>query len=457
MKHMPLVLIIVMFSAALNAQWSPFAPGATNGMVIDFEVFNSELYAGGFFSQINGNSCNRLAKWNGASWQNVGNGFSDGVHQISVIHDTLFVARYKTLADSNWIFYWNNNVWNKLGSGFFLTGANANLFYTASLYDVLDYEGHIVASGEFSRQGQQDMLGVAEWNGSAWQALGTGLSLPFNGSNIYPHQLLVHDGYLYVCGNFTMADNTMVNGIAVWDGLTWSAMGNGFNNVVYGLGVYNNEIYAGGEFTASGQDSLKRIAKWNGNQWVSPGFGFDLVAGNGANCFIHTIKEINGLLYLSGGFNRVVYYNAPSEVAGNIVHFNGTAVNTMNQGVNNDVEAIVEWDNKVLVGGFFSQAGGVPASKLAYYDPNFVVVEQPSMGEGALVIAPNPALGSIRVSCPGMGAEFWVEIVNAYGQVVCRAQDSPDVDVSALPVGLYWVKVGKGGQCRMGKFLKCGP
>ena len=110
---------------------------------------------------------------------------------------------------------------------------------------------------------------------------------------MYPHQMVVHDNELWGVGNLRFAGGVEVNGVAKWDGTTWSALGDGFNSTVYGVGVYNGELFAGGDFTQSGTQTLKRIAKWNGTDWVSPGFGFEPTGPNDYT-FVHTFWKIMG-------------------------------------------------------------------------------------------------------------------------------------------------------------------
>ena len=60
---------------------------------------------------------------------------------------------------------------------------------------------------------------------------------------------------LFVGGNFSTVGGTPANCVAQWDGSAWSALGSGTradNPVVYALAVSGADLYAGGAFTIAG-------------------------------------------------------------------------------------------------------------------------------------------------------------------------------------------------------------
>ena len=76
--------------------------------------------------------------------------------------------------------------------------------------------------------------------------------------------LTVYDGKLIVGGGFTSAGGIAVNGIAAWDGTSWSPLGSGMAAGV--LTVYDNKLIAGGG---------NHIAAWDGSSWTPLGTGLD--------------------------------------------------------------------------------------------------------------------------------------------------------------------------------------
>jgi hypothetical protein len=64
--------------------------------------------------------------------------------------------------------------------------------------------------------------------------------------------LAVSGSDLYASGSFTNAGGIAANYIAKWNGTSWNALGSGMNGTVWTLAVSSSELYAGGFFTAVG-------------------------------------------------------------------------------------------------------------------------------------------------------------------------------------------------------------
>lgn len=326
---------------------------STNGTVVAFGQFKDTLYATGFFNKICGEPANYFAKWENDAWTPNHVGISDPGHSLRLIDGFLYVARYEESVDSNWVYVYNGAKMSKLGEGVYLTTATgfSNL---PNIYDITKFENSIIACGEFDRSGTQNISGIMSWNGNRWQDMQGGLTgnIKNTAPILFPHQMMVHNGELFVVGNFRYAGGVEVNGIAKWDGGQWTSLGKGFDGTVYSIAVFNNEIYVGGSFTKSGSLPLKRFAKWNGNQWESPGFGFVPVSMNDF-AFIHTLVPDNDRLLISGGIRRIQYADGTIEACGGIVEYSSSGVQTFDGGVmGNDIEAIFSTeDNQLIIGG----------------------------------------------------------------------------------------------------------
>jgi hypothetical protein len=122
------------------------------------------------------------------------------------------------------------------------------------------YNGNLVVGGLFSSIGGISANGVALYNGTSFSALGSGC-----GSGFYPYVFtIVSNGTdLYVGGLYTVAGGLTVNGIAKWDGSSWSALGNGLTAPgnaygAYGICLFNGQIIATGIFNSPANN----IAAW---------------------------------------------------------------------------------------------------------------------------------------------------------------------------------------------------
>ena len=167
---------------------------------------------------------------------------------------------------------------------------------------------------------------IAQWNGAAWSALGSGLD-----NDVLVLASASGGGILYVGGFFTRAcDNAPCNSaslspnhLAQWDGSAWSAMGNGVNSFVNAVAVSGSNVYVGGAFTAAGGLSVNHIAQWNGKHWSG--------LGHGVNGAVQALAVSGSNLFVGGGF---------SHACGN------AACNSGNLTVNN----IAQWNGGQLVG-----------------------------------------------------------------------------------------------------------
>ena len=357
--YLSILMLLVCFCPNLQAQvWTPFSPGNTNNAVIDFRVYDNDLIVFGLFTNCGGNPAESIARWDGSQWQALGGGIPDGVHSANVIDSVLYATPYDFSNDSSSLLMLQGNSWVPLGERFYNVPGTSTQGFFASLFDVQKYNGEIVVSGEFNQVGDSIIKRVAAWNGNAWYPLGDGLigNIPGAPPLTYPHQMLVDSNRLYVVGNFGTAGDSVCNGIAYWDGQDWHPMGEGFNSTVYGIGKYQGQIYVGGDFTQSGTTPLGRIARWNGSSWENPGLEFEK-NGSNAYCFIHTIKEIGGQLYIAGGFNEVTDANQNVMMAGNVIRWDGNHVDLLDGGVNGDTEGILSWQGQLLLGGFFTAVG----------------------------------------------------------------------------------------------------
>ncbi len=114
---------------------------------------------------------------------------------------------------------------------------------------------------------------------NCWSALSTGA-----GQNTYTDAvtaMATFNGNLIIGGYFDTVGGIPANDIAAWNGSSWTALGPGINKKIYGgfynginaMAVFNNELYVGGSFDTAGGMPVNGIAKWDGTSWTSVGGG----------------------------------------------------------------------------------------------------------------------------------------------------------------------------------------
>lgn len=188
--------------------------------------------------------------------------------------------------------------------------------YVAALEVAQD--GSLFAGGRFRRAGAMERDGIARWDGRGWAPLGDGLRNP-GWQETGSARVIESDeeGRLYVAGLFTQAGDIEVDGRAIWDGERWQAFGNGLDPYfsIRALAVLKpDSIYAGGSSTPINGRPAEGVAYWDGEEW--------------------------------------------SVVGGGMTYPYGKAL----------ISSLLPSDGKLIAGGLFYEAGGVPATHLAEWD-----------------------------------------------------------------------------------------
>jgi hypothetical protein len=305
-------------------------------------VSSNNLYAGGSFLTVPGGvSANNIAQWNGSSWSALGSGISSGVGSnsfiwaLAVSGTSLYVGGQFAAAggvSANNIAQWNGSSWSPLGSGIqgglFLSSPGANpLYYVPQVYALAVSGTNLYVGGFFANAGEVSANNIAEWNGSSWSALGSGISGFIENNPPFVSALEVSGTNLFAGGFFTTAGGISATNIAQWNGSSWSTLGSGIDGNIAALAVSGTGLYVGGQFAAAGGVSANNIAQWNGSSWSPLGSGVGnwvwalVVSGN--NLFAagrSTIAQWNGSTWssLGSGLNSGPPDALASDNAGNL-------------------------------------------------------------------------------------------------------------------------------------------
>jgi hypothetical protein len=260
-----------------GSSWSALSSGMWDNSpytcVYALAVSGNTLYAGGGFTTAGGVAANYVAQWNGSDWSALGSGMNNGVYALAVSGNTLYAGGPFTTAGgvvATNVAQWNGNSWSALGSGMW----NDSLYPYVNALAVLA-NGTLYAGGYFTTAGGVAATNIAQWNGSSWSALGSGLG---GGNNDFPEvsALAVSGNTLYAAGLFTTAGGVAATNVAQWNGSSWSALGSGLGGgdgyipQVSALAVSGNTLCVGGMFTTAGGLGATNIAQWIGSFSWSP-------------------------------------------------------------------------------------------------------------------------------------------------------------------------------------------
>ncbi len=361
-------------------------------------VSGSNVYIGGSFSQIyNGSTlieaADGIARWDGTHWNALGsNGAGDGalkngyVYDIAISGSNVYVGGYFTNVNNNgtvlgaadYVAKWNGTNWSALGSNGAGNGSlNASVFTLTT-----DANGNLYLGGSFTNVESGTILGtlqsadyIAKWNGSNWSALGTGISPSYGALNGEVYAIAVNGTTVYAGGSFSSINNKgtaipEARHIAKFDGSNWSALGgNGagggsLSGNVSDILIDGSNIYVSGAFTdvnnnGAVQANADYVAKWNGTAWSGLG---NNGAANGSigkpqNAYGTVMAMVGSNLLLGGIFMDVNSGGALQTQADFLAQWNGTgwsALGTAASGsLSGSVEAIVISGTDVYVGGDF--------------------------------------------------------------------------------------------------------
>jgi hypothetical protein len=307
--------------------WSAIGTGC-NALVtaLAFDTKKNALYAGGVFDSAGGNPALRIALWDGVSWSALGEGIQNGtlggVSALAVDDSGNCYAgggmkKAGTVAASC-IAKWNGTAWSALGAGV-ESGIHTDPWkktrhtHPEAVYSLaIDKKGALYAGGSFDSAGNVYAVSVAQWNGSAWSAIGAA------GPRAPVIAIAIDEkGLLYTGWSNPGEDFVEAGSIVAWDGTAWSFLGKGMNSNVNDLAFDDDgQLYIGGKFTVANGQAVNCIAKWDGNNLAPLGAGLDSPA-------VAMACDRKGNLYAGGFFG---------SAGGNTAHYfsrwNGGSWNT---------------------------------------------------------------------------------------------------------------------------------
>ena len=265
--------------------------------------------------------------------------------------------------------------WQPVGTG--MTGNSSGVQVRA----FTEYAQELYVGGFFTNAGGISTQGLAKWNGSTWSKVGSGIS----GGMSAPYSpdatgLAIYNTDLYVCGNFAQAGGVTSNSIAKWNGSSWSmaAAAPFMGGQVDAVAVYNNELYVGGWFfqTSTG---INYIAKWNGSAWTTVGSNGDM------DDFVEALVVYKGELYAGGYFLNV----DGNQISG-LAKWNGTSWSAVGGGLfgTSFVYTLMVHNGELYVGGNLT-VSGVNAYAIAKWDGTNWTALGTGMNNTVLALAGN--------------------------------------------------------------------
>ncbi len=251
--------------------------------------------AGNFTSAGSGRPARYVARLENGRWNPVAGGVGSVARALLAYHDdsgpVLFVGGEFEMAGSlpaAHIAAARGNAWGTVGDDRGISGDVQFMTSVDALERFDDGAGPAVfAGGLFSRAGGAAVHNLARWDGDQWSDVGggvtgdPGMTARVNAVRAFGDS---HGPAVYVGGFFAAAGGVRTAGIARWDGVHWSALGDGLGPTigggaptVYALQVFDDGrgpgLFVGGLFTSAGGIASSNVARWDGSQWTAAGAG----------------------------------------------------------------------------------------------------------------------------------------------------------------------------------------
>jgi len=373
--------------------WNDFSSGGqiglAGGAVRAMVEFQGDLIVGGQLDTAGGQQINHIARWDGEEWHLLESGGQVGVggestgggpavNALAVWNDNLIVAGpFQTAGGQvmNRIARWDGESWHPIITMDDQDQENIGVGSTINrlINDLLVFDDVLIVGGFFETAGGVTVNNIARRVGSNW------LPFEYEGEIGLPQRvnsLSTWQGELVVGGQFRVINAQRYNRIARWDGVGWRRFvsegpagvdGSATQLRVGTMLEHDGSLYIGGNFDTAGGQEVNRIARWDGEHWRA--LEVDGVAGvsGPSSPRVNALVEFEGDLVIGGSFTE-----AGGETMNHIARWDGESwhpfVSGPDTGMQTRVDSLKVRDEVLLAGGVFNEAGGEEVRRLASWD-----------------------------------------------------------------------------------------
>jgi trimeric autotransporter adhesin len=242
-------------------------------------------------------------------------------------------------------------VWTGFALGNIRPGASGTAVHCMAVHD-----GELIIGGSFPER-------VTRWDGAAVTgSFGSTLYCGFSCSGAV-QSLLSDGGTLYAAGSYRLYPSNLTPGVMRWDGSAWTALTVPAVQAVRSISTYDGNLVL---CTSDTQGNNSTLMRWTDGAWTVYGpFGWRAPLSPGFSA----LGTLAGKLYLGGTFTDVIDApgGAPRPVR-MIAQWDGVRASIVSRGVDARVTAMLPWSGgDTLAVGRFRQAGAQPAHGIALY------------------------------------------------------------------------------------------
>ena len=447
--------------------------GIYDGALYAIASYGNATYAGGLFTAPGGVYARNIAKWKDGEWDHLSMGFINGIKgSVSAIvadGENVYVGGSFGFAGSVQAYHiaqWNGKEWFSIGIG--VGGVSG-----ASVDALLKVGNYLYVGGHFAVVGDEENYAlpansIARFNlvTRRWESLGYGIEYVEGFPGFV--DALEYDGMtIYAGGLFSRADEREAWSVAAWDGKAWIPVGpkkaNGVDGRVSAIKSADDKLILGGIFSVPGHEEIRSLASWDGVSWSSIGGG---ISNDDQSTRVSALYQYQNKLIVGGFFG-----NAGDKKVSGLAMWDGMGWSDLGGGTNGTVLGLTVANNKLMVGGWFTTAGGMPSIAIAQFDLLTTPVEHEETGAPVDFVVyqnyPNPFNPATNVRFQ-LDAERWVRIsvFNVLGEKVAQLLDESRTagthaitwNASRHPSGTYFGRVevagNEGGFVQRSKIFK---
>jgi hypothetical protein len=229
--------------------------------------------------------------------------------------------------------------------------------------------GDLFVAGRFTTAGGILVTNLARWDGNQWHSMEYAPSPypPFNSFSSLP-ALAAGSNELYVCERTTVYGSSDTIRVRKWESNVWGDVGlpillaslTGDYASVQSMASVGTNLFIAGHFTVTNEFFATNIAYWNGSSWAGMSHPF------GAAVTLSPMTSDGTNLFVA-----VSPYGITSPEI-KLAKWNGVTWKILGTGLTRatygpQVSALAIRGRDLLVGGYFSTAGGKPANNLAIW------------------------------------------------------------------------------------------
>lgn len=423
--------------------------GGMDGHVNDIILGDDQVvYAAGLFTTAGGNAAANIAGWisgvAGFDWFPLGDGLPAEVYTMIVFENELYAAgQFFEGTEENpgsSVAKWNGASWEMIGN------LNGNV------YDLAIFDGTLFAGGSGLSEDEDFNTNFMSWSGESWEY--TNLNIDSNGT-VYTMELI--DEKLYIGGEFNVPVGSIRNNIVAYYNTPeadepYTMLLPNTPMIVYDIHEYDSNIYICGnifhQMWPDEEDSwiplgLQRFSGDVDTDWETLPMIDSFENTIATPPFMRSMTTYNNNLIIGGRFNTTGFGSMTfghnlcvMEETTDYISFSGYAL------FNEPVYVATEINDELYTGGLFTTNGGTTIlNGIAIFESVTF-----SVGESDLVniqTYPNPVSDQFNVTSEIKDLSQ-LNIINSAGQLVYQ-KDQPSstelVNCSAFSRGLYLLQL----------------